>query len=247
MRRPRRLLLVALAAVAIGGCQDDDAGLATIAVQEFVGALERGDGRSACDRLAEAGVSELLLAAVRARVDPAGLDAPGAERCAIVARRLATGAETRLAELRRSLVTGVLLDGERATVRTTAGAYEAAEVDGRWRVTRLEPVVAAIITGPPTRPPVHLTVVRPKLEQPALGASLAGRTDDSAVEISGSLEPADASVQVIGSSGARVRSVESRDGRFRIRVSTRRGRNRLLLRAGAPNRDSIELSVELTR
>lgn len=248
MRRPSRLLLIVLAAVSIGGCRDADRERAADAVKQFVGALERGDGQAACDRLAEAGVSELLLAAVRARVEPSGLDAPDAERCAIVASRLADDAGGGgLARLRRSAVTDTTIEGDLAVVRTHAGAYEVEEVDGRWRLARLDPVVEVLTPGSPKRRPVHLTVVRPKLEEPALGPALAGRTDDGVVEITGSLEPADASLRVEASSGARVRRSEARDGRFRIRAALRTGRNRLLLRADAPNRDPIEISIELTR
>lgn len=125
--------------------------------------------------------------------------------------------------------------------------YEAKEVDGRWRVARLDPVVAVLTGRAPRRQPVHLTIVRPKLDEPALGAALAGRTDDAGVELSVSLEPGDASVRVVRALGARVRSVESRDGRFRIRVALQRGTNRLLLEASAAGREAIELSVRLTR
>ncbi|HEV2061046.1 MAG TPA: hypothetical protein VGR11_16970 [Solirubrobacteraceae bacterium] len=247
MRRCSRVLLVVLAGVMIGGCRDQDSEHAVETVKEFVGALERGDGRAACDRLAEAGVSELLLAAVRARVDPSGLDAPDAERCAIVARRLGDEADGRLSRLRDSAVTSTTVEGDLAVVRTHEGAYEVREVDGRWRLARLDPVVEALTPGAPKRRPVHLTVVRPKLEEPALGAALAGRVDDTIVEISGTLEPPDASLRVDASSGARVQRVEARDARFRIRAALRPGPNRLLLEADAPNRDPTELSIELTR
>lgn len=99
----------------------------------------------------------------------------------------------------------------------------------------------------PKRRPVHLTIVRPKLDEPALGAVLAGRTDDAELEMRGSLDPAAASLRVVRASGARVQSVESRDGRFRIRVALQRGSNRLLLEASAPDREPVELSVRLTR
>ena len=247
MKRPRSLIIIAVAAFLIGGCRDDDGTQAADAVHEFLGALERADGAAACHRLAEAGVSELLLGAVRANVDAEGLDAPGAEHCAIVAARLANGAQDRVARLRVSPVTDVAVEGDTAAVRTNAGAYEAREVDGRWRLARLDPVIAVLTGGAPTRRPVHLTIVRPRLEEPALGAAVAGRTDDAQVEISGSLEPGDASVRVVRASGARVRSVESRDGRFRIRVALQRGTNRLLLEASAPDREPIELAVNLTR
>lgn len=247
MRLPRALLIIVLAVPSIGGCQDDDSKRAIAAVGDFVGALAAGDEALACNRLAEAGVSELLLAAVRGRVDPSGLDAPGAKRCEIVAQRLSDGAESRLSELRRSPVTGVVLEGDRASVRTEEGAYEAEEVDGRWRLTRFDPVVAVLTPGSARRRPVHLTVVRPKLEEPSLGTSLSGRTEDATVDINGSIEPPDASLKVVRASGARVKSVQSRDARFRIRVALQRGRNRILMRADAPRRDPIELAVELSR
>ena len=247
MRRHRGLIIIAVAAVSIGGCRDADSTRAVDAVHEFVSALERTDGAAACHRLAEAGISELLLAAVRANVEAEGLDAPGADRCAIVAARLANGVRDRLAALRRSRVTGVTVEGDTAAVRTDAGAYEAREVDGRWRVARLDPVIAVLTGGAPQRRPVHLTIVRPELDEAALGASLAGRSDDAEIEISGSLEPGDASVRVVSALGARVRSVESRDGRFRIRVTLQRGTNRLLLKVSAAEREPIELAVKLTR
>jgi hypothetical protein len=164
-----------------------------------------------------------------------------------VAARLASGEQDRVAALRLAPVTGVAVEGDTAAVRTDAGAYEAREVDGRWRVARLDPVITVLSGGTPRLRPVHLTIVRPKLDQPALGPAVAGRTDDADVEISGSLEPRDASVRVVRASGARVRSVESRDGRFRIRVALQRGSNRLLLEASARDRETIELAVTLTR
>ena len=246
MKRPRAMLLAALAAVSMGGCRDDDSERAIGAVEDFVGELAAMDGTLACNRLSEAGVSELLLASVRVRIDASGLDATGAKRCEIVERRVSRGAEGRLAELRRSAVTGVVLEGDRASVRTEAGAYEVEEVDGHWRLTRFDPVVSALTRGSPSRL-VHLTVVRPKLEEPALGPSLSGRTEDATTEIKGSIEPPDASLKVVRASGARVKSVHTRDGRFRIRVALQRGRNRLLIRADAPGRDPIEVSVELAR
>ena len=246
MGRPRALLMSALAALSIGGCRNDDSERAIAGVEDFVGALETGNGALACNRLAESGVSELLLVAVRARIDASGLDAPGAKRCEIVARRVSRGAEGRLSELRRSAVTGAVLEGDRGSVRTEAGAYEVKEVNGRWRLARFDPVVAALARGSTSRP-VHLTVVRPKLEEPALGPSLSGRTENATAEIKGSIEPPDASLKVIRASGARVKSVHSRDARFRIRLALRRGRNRLLIRADAPRRDPIEVSIELER
>ncbi|MFP5362913.1 MAG: hypothetical protein ACLGI5_09305 [Thermoleophilia bacterium] len=247
MRRPRAILLLALAAAAIGGCRDEDGDRARAAVEDLLAALERGDGAAACSGLSEAGVSELLLAALRVEVDAAGLDAADAPRCALVASRLADGAGRRLSRLRNAAVTDTVLEGDRAVVRTAAGAYEAREVEGRWRVARLDPVAAAVTTGLPRRPPVHMTVVHPKLEQPALGASLAGRTDEATIEISGSLDPDGASLRVLHASRARVRSAQAQDGRFRIRLSLQRGSNRLTLRAEAANREPTELSIDVTR
>lgn len=193
MRRPRTLIIIASAPGSLGGCREDDRTRAVDAVHEFLSALERADGASACHRLAEAGVSEPLLAAVRANVDAEGLDAPGAEHCTIVAARLANGVQDRVAQLRVAPVTGVAVEGDTAAVRTGAGAYETREVDGHWRVARYP------------------------------------------------------SVRVVRALGARVRGVESRDGRFRIRVALQRGTNRLLLEASAPDREPIEPSVTLTR
>ena len=247
MRRARGLIIIATVALTIGGCRDDDSTRAVVAVHEFLSALERADGAAACHRLAEAGVSELLLGAVRANVDADGLDAPGAEQCGIIAARLANGVRDRVAQLRAAPVTSVSVEGDTATVRTDAGAYEAREVDGRWRLARLEPAIAVLTGSAPKRRPVHLTIIRPRLDAPALGAAVAGHADAADVEISGSLEPDDGSVRVIRAVGARVRSVEARDGRFRIGVALQRGTNRLLLAASAPARAPIELSVELTR
>lgn len=247
MRRPRAILSIALVAVLIGACGNEDSERARASVEDLLAALERGDGGSACDSLSEAGISELLLAAVHAKVDPSGLEAAGARRCALIASRLANGAERRLTQLRESPVTATLLEGDRGVVLTEAGAYESREIEGRWHVTRLDPVLAAFTTGLPKQPPVHMTVIRPKLEQPALGASLAGRTDEATIEISGSLEPAGASLRVVRSADARVEDVEAQDGRFRIRVRLKPGSNRLLLRADARDREPIELSLELIR
>ncbi|MCA1572486.1 MAG: hypothetical protein LC798_19735 [Chloroflexi bacterium] len=54
-------------------------------------------------------------------------------------------------------------------------------------------------------------------------------------------------MRVVRALGARVRSVESRDGRLRIRAALQRGTSRLLLEASAPDREPIELSVKLTQ
>ena len=238
-------LLVVIALLA-GGCRDNEGERAERAVRELVGALERGDGRAACDRLSEAGISELLLAGIREGVPASGLEAPTADRCALVARRLAEGARG-LGELRRAATTRVLLEGDRATVETRAGAYEVEERDGRWHVARLEPVVRVLTGGPADEHPVGITVVRPKLAEPALGPALAGRTDKASIELTGTLEPEDARLQIEPSPGTEVRRVEARDGRFRVELELQRGHNEVLLGARAPGRAPTELAVRLTR
>ena len=238
------LLFVLVAALALGGCRDADEELAVGAVREFVGALERGDGRSACARLSEAGMSELLLTAVRARTLVA-LEDTGADRCAAVASGLARRA-VGLAALRRSPVSAVRVEGDRATVETRAGAYEAEERDGRWLVGAFEPVAEALAGVPPPGEPVHLSVVRPRLTEPALGPVAAGRADDGVAELTGTLEPADAVLEARASGGTRVERVEARDGRFRVRLRLRRGHNDVVLTARAAGRAPIERIVRLT-
>ncbi len=146
-----------------------------------------------------------------------------------------------------SAVTRVLLEGDRATVETRAGAYEVEERDGRWQVARLEPVVRVLAGGPADEHPVGMTVVRPRLAEPALGPALAGRTDKASIELTGTLEPEDARLEAEPSPGTRVRRVEARDGRFRVELDLRPGRNEVLLRARAPGRAPTELAVRLTR
>ena len=247
MGRRSGLVALALAALLAGGCRESEGKRAVQAVRGFVGALERADGHAACERLAEAGVSELLLAALRTGVPASGLEAPRADRCAIVARRLVDDAAG-LGELRRSPVTRTLLEGDRATVETRAGAYEVEEErDGRWRVARFEPVVRVLTSGWASERPVGLAVVRPRLREPALGPALAGRTDEASIEVSGTLEPDDARLGVTASPGTRLVRVEARDGRFRVKLELRRGRNDVLLIARAPGRAATELAVRLTR
>ena len=243
----RRLLPALLvAALLAGGCRDGEGDRAARAVRDFVGALERADGRAACDRLTEAGVSELLLTGIRGGVEASGLEDPRADRCAIVAQRLAQDARG-LDELRRAPRTRTLLEGDRATVQTRAGAVEVEERDGRWQVARFEPVVRVLTGGPAGEQPVGLAVVRPRLSEPALGPALAGRTDRRWIELTGTLEPHDAQVAVEPSRGTRVRRVEARDGRFRVELELRRGHNEVLLRARAPRRAPTEVAVRLTR
>jgi hypothetical protein len=240
-------LSLSLSALLAAGCGETDGERAVRAVREFVGALERADGRPACERLAEAGVSELLLAALRTGIPASGLESPGADRCAIVARRLAEGASG-LAELRRSPVTRTLVEGDRATVETRTGAYELEEGrDGHWRVARFEPVVRVLTGGSASERPVGLAVVRPRLREPALGPALAGRTDEESIELTGTLEPEGARLGVEPSPGTRAARVDASDGRFRVRLRLRPGRNEVVLVARAPGRATNELAVRLTR
>ena len=243
MRR-RAAALATLVAVVGAGCGEAGGERATEAVRGFVAALERGDGRAACDRLTERGIAELLLAAVRAGTRGEGLDAPAADRCALVAARLAARSD-RLAGLRRSPVGVVRIEGDRATVETRAGAYELEERSGRWRLSRFAPVARVLTGEPAVGEPVHVAVVRPKLREPALGATLAGRADDEVAELSGTLDPADAGLKVQPSGATGVTSVEARDGRFRVRLELVRGHNLVVLTAHAPGRRRTELAVRL--
>ena len=245
----RSALVTVVAAALTAGCGDrpSEGERAVQEVREFVGALERADGRAACERLAEAGVSELLLVALRGDVSTAGLEQPRDDRCAVIARRLAEGTSG-LDELRRAPVTRTLIEGDRATVETEAGPYEAEEGrDGRWRVARFEPVARALAGRPASERPVGLVLVRPKLREPALGPAVAGRVKQASIELTGTLEPQDARLEATPSPGTRVGRVEARDGRFRVKLDLRRGPNEVLLTARAPGRAPTELAVRPTR
>ena len=244
----RRLTLLAfLALAAMGsGCQPSDSSRAVDTVRDFITALQRADGRAACEQLAEAGISELLLAGVRSEVRPSGLGEPAADRCAIVAESLA-GSAAGLGELRDSPVSRTLVEGDRATIETRAGAYEAEEVDGRWLLTRFDPVAEVLAGGSPPDHPVHLSVVRPRLREPALGATLAGRTDEESIELTGTLDPPDATLSIGEATGAEVERVEVRDGRFRVELGLSRGLNEVLLVAEAPSRSTTELAIDIER
>ncbi|MDP8909346.1 MAG: hypothetical protein M3N47_09585, partial [Chloroflexota bacterium] len=98
-----------LTALLLTSCGESEGGQVRRTVDEFTAALARGDGAAACERLAEAGVSELLLAAVRAYVPATGLEEPTVDRCAVIAERLAEDA-TGLAELRQVPTTRTLLE-----------------------------------------------------------------------------------------------------------------------------------------
>lgn len=246
MKRRNRLAALALSALVLAGCRESEGELARRTVDEFTAALVRGDGTAACDRLAEAGVSELLLAALQADLRTTGLDAPTVDRCAVIARDLAEDAPE-LSRLRRAHITRTLLEGDVATVDTDAGAYELEEVRGRWRLTRFEPVAAVLAGRAAPVKPVFLTIVRPELPEPALGKALAGRTRDETVELTGTFAPADAGVTIDAAPGTRVRSSEVRDGRLRVEIELRRGHNEILLVASAPGRADTELAVRLTR
>ena len=242
----RRSLAAGLAVLAAAGagCREQDGDAAVTAVHEMIAAIDRGDGHAACDRLAEAGVSELLLAAVRAGERVEGLEAPEADPCALVAERLsAEGAA--LVTLREAPVSAVRVEGDRATVETHAGAYEVVERDGRWLVSGLAPVARVLAGEPPPRRPVHLTVVEPKLSEPAVGPALAGRADDDVAELQGTLVPEDAELEVRPLGETRVESVEAGDGRFRVRLKLRPGRNDVVLAASAPGNEPVERRVRL--
>lgn len=246
MKRRSRLATLALAVLALAGCRESDAELARRTVDEFTAALVRGEGTAACDRLAEAGVSELLLVALQADLRETRLGATTVDRCAVIARELAEDAPE-LSRIRDARVSRTLLEGDVATVETDAGAYELEEVHGRWRVTRFEPVAAVLAGLPAPVRPVSLTIARPELSEPALGKALAGHTRDETVELTGTFTPADARVTIEHAPGTRVHSAEVGDGRLRVELRLRRGHNQIRLLASAPGRADTELAVRLTR
>ena len=246
MRRPRWLVATALTALLVTGCGQSEGGQVRQTVDEFTAALARGDGAAACERLAEAGVSELLLVAVRADVATTGLEEPRVDRCALIAERLAADA-TGLAELREAATARTLVEGDLATVETDAGAYELEEVEGRWRLTRFDPVSAVLAGGAAPVRPVGLTIARPELSEPALGPALAGRTRKETVELTATFEPDDARIRIEPSPGTRVRRFEADDGRVRAELDLRRGLNQILLSASAPGRSDTEIAIRITR
>ena len=246
MRRPSSLMLLALAALVLSGCGDSDGGQVRRTADQFTAALVRGDGTAACERLAEAGVSELLLIALRAEVPATALDEPAVDHCAVIAERLAADANG-LADLQDVPVTRTLLEGDVATVETHAGSYELEEINGRWRLTRFDPVATVLAGRPAPVRPVSVTIARPQLADPALGSALAGTTRKKTVELTASMEPKDARVQIAPSTGTRVRRLEARDGRVRAELELQRGRNEVLLSASTPGRASTELAVRITR
>lgn len=244
MRRRSVAVLMTVALLAAAGCGEQrDGERAAETVDALVRALEEGRGPEACRRLSERGVSELLLAAVRdgTRVDPS----PREEPCAAVAERLAERA-TGLRELREAPVTRILVDGDRATVETERGAYEVEELEGRWRVSRLEPLAQALSGERPPERPVHLRVVRPKLEEPALGPAVAGRLDDTSTELGGTIAPDDARLRVETSPGVTAERVEAGDGRFRVKLRLRPGEHEVVLVGEAPGHETTTRVVRLT-
>lgn len=237
-----------LSALLLTGCAESESEGERVrrTVDEFTAALARGDGAAACERLAEAGVSELLLAAVRADVPGTALEDPTVDRCAVIAERLTSGA-TGLAALRQVPFNRTLLEGDAATVETDAGSYELEEVGDRWLLARFEPVSAVLAGGDAPVRPVGLTVARPELSEPALGATLAGRTRKETVELTATVEPEHARVRIEPAPGTRVRGLEVRDGRLRAELDLRLGPNEVLLSASAPGRADTELAVRITR
>ena len=245
--KPRsRLAAVALTALAFAGCRESEGEVARRTVDEFTAALVRGDGTSACARLAEAGVSELLFTALEADSRTTRLNATAGDHCAVIARELAEGA-TGLSDVRYARVTRTLLEGDVATVETDAGPYELEEVRGRWRLTRFAPVAAVLAGRASPVSPVSLTIARPDLSEPALGNALAGHTRKDDVELTGTFAPADARVAIEPSPGTRVRKAEARDGRLRVELGLRRGDNDIRIVASAPGHTDTELAVRLTR
>ena len=246
MRRPSRLPALVLLVLALVGCRESEGERARRTVESFIAALVRGDGSAACAHLGEAGVSELLLTALQADLDPIGLDAATVDRCALITRELAAEAPE-LSRLRDVGVNRTLLEGDLATVETDAGAYELEESQGEWRLTSFAPVAAILSGRPAPLRPVSLAIARPELSEPALGPSVAGSTRDASLELTGTVAPANARVEVQSTSGTRVRSVDVRDGRFRLELELRRGSNEVVLAASAPGHADTALAVRLTR
>jgi hypothetical protein len=242
-RREAVLGLVLLCVLAAAGCRPAQSDRAVEATRAFLGGLARADGPAVCERLTEAGVSELLLLALEHRVPFAPADAPAPDTCARIAERLPVDG---VASMLRSPVSRVVLHGDKATVETEAGSYEAEERDGRWRVSRFDPVAQAL-RGTVAPAPVALTVVRPDLERPSLGPSVAGETTDAELELTGTLAPATARLDVSSRAGGAVEEVAARDGRFSVRVPLRPGENLFVLTATAPGRDPSEIGVLIRR
>lgn len=247
MRRPSLLFAAAIAALALTGCRPSEADLVRGTVEEFTAALSHGNGALACEQLGEAGMSELLLTALRAGVSGSGLEAAHVDRCAVIADRLAAREPSRLAEVSESRITRTILEGDTATVETAAGAYELEETQGRWRLTRFEPVATVLAGHPVPEEPVSVVIARPELSEPALGRTSAGRTRSDSVELSATFEPSDAEVRIEPSSGTVVRRLETGDGRLTAELGLRRGRNEVVLVASAPGRADKEVAVRITR
>ncbi len=244
MRR-RGGLAAVLAAVGLMSCAPAGGEEATSAVRELLAALDRGDGDAACERLSEAGVAELLLIAVEQRVETRGLrpERPGV--CARVAARLGAGAD--LAALRRAPILRTLVEGDQATVQTAAGAYEAEEVAGRWTIARMAPVAQALRRGDLGASPVLLAIAQPRFTAPALGETLAHRTTEATIEVTGTIHPPQARLRAQPLQGATVEEAVAADGRLRVRLRLRPGPNDVLLHAAAPGREATTLGLRVVR
>lgn len=247
MRRSAAALAIT-ASLALAGCgAPTDGERAGEAVRSVLQALQARDGAAACDHLTQRGISELLAAAVRAGTSAPGLGDPRTDACAVVADATSRTATAGLSTLATAPVTRIVLEGDSAAIETHAGAYEAKEIDGRWRVERLGPVVDVLAGDPPPSRPAHLTIVRPKLSEPAVGRVLAGRTTDSTVELTGRMAPAEAQLDVDTTKGTTAEVVEARDGRFAVKLALRPGGNHVLLTLTAPGRQRSELAVRILR
>jgi hypothetical protein len=244
MKRRETVLAVLLCALAAAGCRPAQSDRAAEATRAFLAALDRGDGAAVCERLTEAGVSELLLLALEHRVAFEPADARAPDTCARIAERLPVGG---VDILLRSPVSRVVLHGDRATVETEAGSYEAEERDGQWRVSRLNPVARALRGAGAPVPPVAVTVVSPDLTRPSLGPSVAGESTAAELELTGTVAPPAARVQARSLAGGSVERVAAGDGRFRIRLALRPGENSFALTATAPGREAAEIGVLIRR
>lgn len=247
MRRSAAALAITACLALVGCGEPTDGERAGAAVRSMLQALQAHDGAAACDHLTQRGISELLAAAVRAGTSAPAVGDPRTDTCARVAEATSRTATTGLSTLATAPVTRIMLDGDSAAIETHAGAYEAKEIDGRWRVDRLGPVVDVLAGDPPPSRPAHLTIVRPKLSEPAVGHALAGRTSDSTLELSGRIDPEDAQLDVDTLEGTTAEAVEARDGRFKVKLALRPGSNHVLLTLTAPGRQRSELAVRILR
>jgi hypothetical protein len=215
--RGRGGLTAVLAALGLMSCAPAAGEGAAGAVRELLAALDRGDGAAACERLSEAGVAELLLVAVEQRVETGGLRPERPGVCARVAERLASGAD--LAALRRA----------------------------PWTIARMAPVAQALRRGDPPASPVLLAVAQPRFTAPALGETLAHRTTEATIEVTGTIHPPQARLRAQPLQGATIEEAEAADGRLRVRLRLRPGPNDVLLHAAAPGREATTLGLRIVR